>query len=694
MAVGLCIGLVLPACTAVAQGLGELFGSIDISGVQSEVDEQREDTLRQIYTLNYFNKLTNYIDLRAGLRYYDFDLDAAETFGSFQEELQPSAELSWAHPYFRFTASGLRRISRSPSISGELVTDSFLLNWQSTWVDTPIFNLRYELQDVSETGESSSRGTNNQSLQASVDWERERETYDYRIRRQWNENVIRGLGSVEYSQRFQYLGGHRFGQRRNVQVSSQYRYTRSDLTTEVATGQRFLEKVEPQAGLGGVDATPDRDPLPVVPGLIDGNTVAPVAPPLGIGAGQVDRNIGVDLGVRRDRVAALYLYTDRLSAATVRWTVWVSDDNLNWNDTAVLSNLTRFNPALSRYEIEFSEVSTRFIKVVNSGLNTVADVQVTEIEAFESRSDVGEVQEQRSSHLADVRLVWDISRKWQTSVDLIGRLEPPSGSVSRRLNYDYGLRASYHPGRGVTHVFRWAQSWQDFEFGDRDLRDDTAGYTLLYDPLPTLRTSASASFRQSFEASVARFRSANALVGASATPWRAIRTSAEVGATRVDQPVIDLITDSWTTRLTLDTDITSSLNALLTWSHQQSYSGPENDLRVLRRLTFGGELHVTSTIFGRATVTLSDDESFFRSEDYLVSWRLFAKLLLTGQVNSDVGGASLNSERYSINGTLDLFERLFGFRNVTIYVRFSEVEQSAGRGSHILSWQQGLRATF
>jgi hypothetical protein len=691
--IGLCLGIALQACPSRGQDLGDLSGSIDVSKVDAEVDGEAEDTLRQLYTLNYFRQMTNYIDFRAGLRYYDFDLDAAETLGSFQEELQPSAELSWSHPWFRLTASALRRISRSPAISGELISDTALLNWDSAWVDTPKFNLRYELQNVAETGESASRDIENQRLQAAVNWELEHETFDYRATRSWNENVIRGLASVEYSQRFQYFGAHTLGQRGNARVSSQYRFGRSDITTEVGTGQRFLEKVEAFQGLGGIDASPDRDPLPIVPGLVDGNTLAPVLPPLAIGVGQVDRNIGVDLGVRRDRVGALYVYTDRLSAATVRWTVWVSDDNLNWDDGAVISNQSRFNAVLSRYEIEFSEVSARFIKVVNSGINSIPDVQVTEIEAFESRPETGEVKEQRSSHLADLRLVWDVSREWQTSVDFFARLEPPSGSISQRLNYDYALRASYRPRYDLAHVFRWSQSWQELSGSGRDLRDDGAGYSLLYDPLPTLHGSASASFRQTFEAGLAQLRSVSGLLGVDATPWRAVRTSAEAGLSRIDQPLIGFVTDAWNTRLTVDTEITRSLRALMTWSHRESYVDPDNEHRVLRRLSFSGELQVTSSIFARASMTVSDGEAYARSEDYLLSWRLFSRLQITGQFNSDVGD-TFNSERYSINGTLDLFDRLFGFRNVTIYVRFSEVDQGSGRGSHILSWQQGLRATF
>ena len=147
------------------------------------------------------------------------------------------------------------------------------------------------------------------------------------------------------------------------------------------------------------------------------------------------------------------------------------------------------------------------------------------------------------------------------------------------------------------------------------------------------------------------------------------------------------------TRLTVDTEVTRSLRALVTWSHRESLSDSDDELRILQQLSFSGELQVTSTVFARALITVSDGDAFAQSEDYLLSWRLFARLQLTGQYNSDVGD-TFNSRRYSVDGTLDLFDRLFGFRNVTVYVRFSDVDQGVSRGSHILSWQQGLRATF
>lgn len=686
--------LALGAAVGRAEGIGELAGSADVSHVDARVDGQHQDSLRQLYTANFMRGLTNELNFRLGFRYYDFDLESADALGSYQEELQPTAELLWSHPWFRFTANGSRRISRSNVISGDLITDSLLLNWVSDWRDTPTFNLRYELQDIEETGPGSSRNIEDRRFTAGVDYQRERESFNYEFAVLRTENVIGDLSARETSQRFAYRGLHELGSGRNTVLSTSYRYSRRDRVADVDTGDQFLELVDPARGIGGIDLSPEVGALPDVPALIDGNTIAPVAPPLRIGAGQTERNIGVDLGVQRDRIGAIYVYTDRLSAATVRWSLWVSDDNQNWSEPAALVVNSRFVPSLLRYEIEFDGVSARYVKVVNSGVNTIPDVEVTEIQVFEALPVTGEIEQDASSHLADTRLVWDASRRWRFSVDAIGQIQPPTGTVSRRANYDYSLQARYAARLGLAHVLRWSQSWQDLEGKDRDLRDDSASYSLLYDPLPTLGASLSGNLRQTTEGGEASLRSANVLLGGNAMPWTTLRATAEVGLNRIDDLFADYITDSWQTRVGLDADITRHLGANVTWFHQESYSGPEDEHRVLRRVSAGAELQVTSAIFVRARMGLLDDGPTSRSDEYLVSWRLFTRILVSGQANLDEDGSGATVRRYSVTGNLDLFDRALFLRNVTAYVRFSDVDQSEVDGSRILSWQQGLRATF
>jgi hypothetical protein len=675
------------------QGIGELSGSLDVSRVDAEVDGDPQDTIRQLYIASFSRNLTSAMNFRIGLRYFSFDLEAAEAFGSFQEEIQPTGELAWTHPWFRFSATGSRRVSRSNVISGELVTDNALLNLTSAWRDTPEFNLRYELQNVDETGAGGVRDVKDRRLSAGGDYQRRRESFNYQFTRLWNENVVSGIKSTENSQRFLYRGQHDLSSSGRTTLASSYRYSRRDRVSEVGTGQRFLERVEPARGIGTVDPSPEQGTLPEVPGLIDGNTLLPVVPPLGIGSGQVDRNIGVDLGVIRDRVGAVYVYTDRLSGATVRWSVWISDDNLNWIELQTVVT-SAFIPALSRYEIEFEETPARFIKVVNSGANLIADVQVTEIEVFESLPITEDVEEDTSSHLADARLVVNPSEAWRLSGEGVARIDPPSGTVSQRLEYNYALQARYRGRRDFTHILRWSQSWRDLEGTVRDSREDNATYTLLYEPLPTLEASLAGFLRQNTEGGLVDLRSANALLTLTALPWPALRSTAELGLNRVDQPIPDFLTDSWQTRLTIVTDLTRRLSANLTWLHQESYSGPARDHRVLRRVTFGAELQLTNAVFARARIALFEESGFSRSEQYLLSWRMFSRLIVTGQANLDENSSNFGSERYSINANLDAFDRFLFLRNVTAYVRFSDVQQTGAIESRILSWQYGVRATF
>ena len=74
-------------------GIGELAGNLDLAHVDA-------------YLINFYRAVTQAIDLRAGLRYFNFDLESAEQFGSFQEEIQPNLEVLWTHPWFRFTGTG------------------------------------------------------------------------------------------------------------------------------------------------------------------------------------------------------------------------------------------------------------------------------------------------------------------------------------------------------------------------------------------------------------------------------------------------------------------------------------------------------------------------------------------------------------------------------------------------------------
>ena len=112
-----------------------------------------------------------------------------------------------------------------------------------------------------------------------------------------------------------------------------------------------------------------------------------------IGGDTRERNIGLDFSLAQD-VNTLRVWVDRELPATISgsfsWDVYTSSDNLNWSLYTTLSPAP-FGQFDNRFEITFSSVNTRYIKVVVKPLSAAVqgasgypDIFVTEIQAFSS----------------------------------------------------------------------------------------------------------------------------------------------------------------------------------------------------------------------------------------------------------------------------------------------------------------------
>jgi hypothetical protein len=137
----------------------------------------------------------------------------------------------------------------------------------------------------------------------------------------------------------------------------------------------------------GIDDTPldarDRPPAPA-PALIDGAFL-----PSGLSIGPSDQsflNIALDFRrfvlldelrlLVRDRSGSLVP-----AGGSIEWNVYVSSDALDWTPLSGGAQ-TRFDPARSLYEVTFERSSTRFLKVVNLGVN-VLETELVEVQAFD-----------------------------------------------------------------------------------------------------------------------------------------------------------------------------------------------------------------------------------------------------------------------------------------------------------------------
>jgi len=680
------LALVAIACDAPAQ-LFDWNGSLDLSAVQAEIQGVDQETFQQRYTVNVTRDLTDVLRARASYRYFKFDIDAAEQLGVFREESQPSAEISWNHRLWHASVTGQQRRVRTQGIDGHLITNSFVADWKTTPSDWPIFGLRYDWSEVGNDGDVQIRNTRDARLVGTVDVRRDHETFDYTFTRRSSSNLLRDLNQRELTHQVRYVGSHDLDAARRWRLDSQYLFTRSDRVDEVRRGSSLLEEVTVARALFAVDPGPELGELESVPGLVDGNTSVATLPLVEIGAGSIDRNIGADLGLVRTAIGGVFLYVDRISSESVTWEVYSSEDGLDW-ELQTSTPVRRFDPAFQRYEIEFTPFAGRYVKVVNGGVNEAAAVVVTEIEIFESIQQVGEVERDATTHFANANVRWRATDDVDASLSGSMRFEPQQGSLGDRESYDYAMRSRWRQTEHLQWTGRWEQSWQRFGEARPHLRDDVLSATMLYDPLATLGTSTSATYRRSIEGG-RDLRTVRGLFGSvDAQPISTLDIVVDALVSRLDDPLADRTSDIWSVRSSLDAEVTRSLNVLGSWSHQETRIDPTDELVIRRIWTLDVDLQFTERLFARIGTTWVEDQRFSRRQDYLLNWRVGPRLVLTGQLVYDDATGGFRTDRASFSATFDVNRR------TTAYLRYAEIEQGIDGEERTMSWQQGVRMAF
>ncbi len=172
-----------------------------------------------------------------------------------------------------------------------------------------------------------------------------------------------------------------------VALNTNYNILNQETKTE-ATGKGFVStQVFANNGLSKIDDITTPLTLDPNPALIDGNTTASAGIDLVSNVPLVKRQMGLDL-LNPTEVNQLFVWVDReLTPAIVSsfsWQLFTSNDNLNWVPKAITNVV--FATFQNRFEITFSTVATRYIKVVTTPLlrNPLVptDIFVTELQAF------------------------------------------------------------------------------------------------------------------------------------------------------------------------------------------------------------------------------------------------------------------------------------------------------------------------
>jgi hypothetical protein len=160
-----------------------------------------------------------------------------------------------------------------------------------------------------------------------------------------------------------------FGKR--VSAHATYNFSHSETETIAGGAGEVDFQVFPFAGLSAISDTPQLVTLDQNPALIDGDVAASSGINLGpvpVGGDNRLRNIGLDFVIPSE-VNRVFLWVDRDLPPSVsnsfRWDIYVSSDNVDWTFLQTVTPAP-FSTFFNRFEINFSKVATRYLKVVST----------------------------------------------------------------------------------------------------------------------------------------------------------------------------------------------------------------------------------------------------------------------------------------------------------------------------------------
>lgn len=681
--------LLMPVLVAGAEAtVWEPFsGFADVSAVQSKIDGEKQNTTRQEYNVAFDKALAPYFDLRLAFRYYKFDQEMELLLGGYREEIQPSGEIRWDHPVFALTGSVFQRHVLTPT-QGKIITDSQTASLQSKDRRYPLMELRFDQQRTWAPDVDNDYEIRNRRWQANADYDAGQHSFSYSFSNVRSQNVISTQNAYVNRHLARWSGSGSPGEDGRLMLSGRYNFNYATTTNERPGSDTILEIAPISLGLYALDSQPDLGTLDPRPGLADGNRIDPVIPAIDIGTGNVDHNLGADLGLS-ERIAGMYIYVDRPSGNQVQWAMWGSDDNLTWTQIPVFAGQI-FNPGLNRYELLCVPGDFRYVKAVNAGLNEIAVALVTEIEVLrELPEGTRDDRFISSAHALDGRARYRISERWDTSLDGSFQYDENVGSPDDRHRWGLGWRLMFEPSRRNTHQVRWDLGRESGRAGaDNASFNNSLGYTWVTYPLETLRGTFSVNDRLSYFGGE---RSQNILGTAAelnATVLPALNLTAAGGLSWLDDFLADRSLDTWNVRGGVDATLTRSLDLILEHTYQETREAGVDGLRNRRFTSLGLDWRVTRTIYFRGSLRQTYQDVSRWNHELILSWNLTRKARISAQLYEIADEDRTTNLRKSLNFNLELGARSY------LYLRLAELDLSGGGGTRTVSFQQGIRIGF
>ncbi len=288
---------------------------------------------------------------------------------------------------------------------------------------------------------------------------------------------------------------------KRLTVNGTYNITHQDLTTTATgAGGEVQVPVTAFAGLSRLSDTPVTVTLAQNALLIDGNLAAGAGVDLGLPLPPADtqaRNIGIDF-LNPAKVSRFLLWVDRdlpiEVASSFSWDIYTSVDNVVWRQETTVS-VAPFGPFENRFQIDFTPITARYIKVVTRPLSAAVanassypHILVTEIQPFLvlPPGDVRTTLTQ-TTHLVNTDVRFRILNAPALYYEGSYFYNGPSTFGTHTDTLSNGLSANHTFNRFLSAFGRIAREQGTEPGGHRTATATTA--TLTIDPMPTLRTS-------------------------------------------------------------------------------------------------------------------------------------------------------------------------------------------------------------
>jgi hypothetical protein len=372
--------------TSPVRGLGaDLKGQADLTWERDDVGLATSEYLRQTYFLDYQRQFSPPISYGLSLRYQD-DQGTTEAEGLRRRLatriVTPTAGLNWRLETFGLSLVYRRndlRTTEQLQVASQVIERFAGQLWVQPFQDGDVTVSADELSYSSPAAR-----TRDDRLGINFRYASGALVLAEENRLQRFEDSISRLSRLSMGPRLRASYSTTFPGNGLVSGSYVLDYFRSEQQVRASAPTTVATELRPTMGLYVQDDLPlDTPPMTPVPALLDRAFDASAGISIGTG-GASFQNLGLDLGAFApvDQVVVHVRSSAGVPVpygGAVSWTAFWSQDGLRWTQLAGVT--ASFNDGLSAWQVAFESVATRFVKVVNFGVNSI-DTQVTELQAF------------------------------------------------------------------------------------------------------------------------------------------------------------------------------------------------------------------------------------------------------------------------------------------------------------------------